>query len=92
MSNVPSVKLNLFYLFFVLFFIFLILFYLTLQYCIGFTIYQNESATGIHFKSLPTSCWSVAQLCLTLYDLMNCGTPGFPDLHHLPEFAHTHVH
>ena len=28
-------------------FIFLILFYLTLQYCIGFAIYQNESATGI---------------------------------------------
>ena len=30
-------------------FIFLILFYyLTLQYCIGFAIYQNESAIGIH--------------------------------------------
>ena len=28
---------------------FLILFYLTLQYCIGFAIYQNESTTlGIH--------------------------------------------
>ena len=27
---------------------FLILFYLTLQYCIGFAIYQHESATGIH--------------------------------------------
>ena len=27
---------------------FLILFYLTLQYCIGFAIYQNQSATGIH--------------------------------------------
>ena len=28
---------------------FIILFYfLTLQYCIGFAIYQNESATGIH--------------------------------------------
>ena len=27
---------------------FLISFYLTLQYCIGFAIYQNESATGIH--------------------------------------------
>ena len=27
---------------------FLILFYLTLQYCVGFAIYQNESATGIH--------------------------------------------
>ena len=32
---------------FLLFFYF-ILFYLTLQYCIGFAIYQNESATGIH--------------------------------------------
>ena len=29
-------------------FFFLILFYLTLQYCICFAIYQNESATGIH--------------------------------------------
>ena len=29
-------------------FIFLFLFYLTLQYYIGFAIYQNESATGIH--------------------------------------------
>ena len=31
-----------------IFLFFLILFYLTLQYCIGFAIYQNESATGIH--------------------------------------------
>ena len=32
-----------------LFFFFLIsLYFLTLQYCIGFAIYQNESATGIH--------------------------------------------
>ena len=31
-----------------LFFFFKRLFYLTLQYCIGFAIYQNESATGIH--------------------------------------------
>ena len=30
------------------FLIFFILFYLTLQYCIDFAIYQNESATGIH--------------------------------------------
>ena len=30
-------------------FFFLILFYfLTLQYCIGFAIYRNESTTGIH--------------------------------------------
>ena len=32
----------------ILFFNFLIFFCLTLQYCIGFAIYQNESATGIH--------------------------------------------
>ena len=32
----------------VFWFFFLILFNLTLQYCIGFAIYQNESATGIH--------------------------------------------
>ena len=32
-----------------MFFIFLFYFYfLTLQYCIGFAIYQNESTTGIH--------------------------------------------
>ena len=35
--------------FFLLLLLLLILFYfLTLQYCIGFAIYQNESATGIH--------------------------------------------
>ena len=28
--------------------IFCIFYFLTLQYCIGFAIYQNESATGIH--------------------------------------------
>ena len=27
---------------------FLIFYFLTLQYCIGFAIYQHESATGIH--------------------------------------------
>ena len=35
---------------------------------------------------------SVAQLCLTLCDPMNCSMPGFPVLHHLLELAQTHVH
>ena len=35
---------------------------------------------------------SVAQSCPTLYDLMDCSTPGFPVLHHLPELAQSHVH
>ena len=30
--------------------------------------------------------------CQTLYDLMPCNTPGFPDLHYLPAFVQTHVH
>ena len=30
--------------------------------------------------------------CLTLCDPMDCKTPGFPVLHHLPELAQTHVH
>ena len=32
-------------------------------------------------------CCSVAQSCLTLCNPMDCSTPGFPVLHHLPEFA-----
>ena len=34
---------------------------------------------------------SVAQLCLTLCDPMDCNTPGFPVHHQLPELAQTHV-
>ena len=35
---------------------------------------------------------SVAQLCLTLCDPMDCGTPGFPVHLQLLELAQTHVH
>ena len=35
---------------------------------------------------------SVAQSCLTLYEPMDCSTPGFPVCHQLPEFAQTYVH
>ena len=38
------------------------------------------------------SCLSDAQSCLTLGDPTDCSMPGFPVLHHLPEFAETHVH
>ena len=37
-------------------------------------------------------CCLVAQLCLTLCDPMDCSTPGLPVPHHLPKFAHVHVH
>ena len=35
---------------------------------------------------------SVAQLCPTLCDPMDCSAPGFPVHHQLPEFTQTHVH
>ena len=35
---------------------------------------------------------SVAQLCSTLCDPMDCSTPGFPVQHRLPEPAQNHVH
>ena len=41
--------------------------------------------------NLISSC-SVSTLSLTLCDRMGYSTLGFPVLHHLPEFAHTHVH
>ena len=54
---------------------------------------------SIHEQSLhsPASlaarcCCSVTQSCLTLCDPMDCSTPSFPVLHHLPEFAQTHIH
>ena len=41
---------------------------------------------------LSISLSSVAQLCLTLCNPMDCSTPGFPVHHHLLELAQTHVH
>ena len=51
-------------------------------------------------KGLPPLCFchkcciwcSVAKLCSTLCDPMDCSTPCFPVLHYLLEFAQTHVH
>ena len=37
-------------------------------------------------------CCSVAQLCPSLCNPMNCRTSGVPVIHHLPELAQTHVH
>ena len=40
----------------------------------------------------PVEFSSVAQSCPTLCDPMNCGTPGLPVHHQLPEFTQTLVH
>ena len=42
------------------------------------------------YSNIPFS--SVAQLCPTLCDPMDCSTPGFPVHHQLSELAQIHVH
>ena len=49
---------------------------------VGFTVW---------WTLLQTRFCSVAQLCPTLFDPMDCSTPAFPVLHYLPEFAQTHI-
>ena len=38
------------------------------------------------------ACCSVAQLCLTLGDTIDCSMPGLPVPHHLLKLAQVHVH
>ena len=45
-----------------------------------------------HMILLICSFSSVAQLCQTRCDPMDCSIPGFPVYHQLLEFAQTHVH
>ena len=53
------------------------------------TIRRRNScvATWIWWK-----CCLVAKSCSTLYDFMDCSTPGFPVLHYLLEITQIHVH
>ena len=46
------------------------------------------------YSGLPlgSCCCAFTQLCLTFCDPMACSMPGFPDLHHLLEFAQSHAH
>ena len=41
---------------------------------------QQEALSLIY-----SNCCSVAKLCLTLCDAMDCGMPGFPVLHYFPD-------
>ena len=49
------------------------------------TRYQKDGCT-------PMFCCLAAKSCPTLCNPMDCSMPGYPVIHHLPEFAQTHVH
>ena len=57
-----------------------------------FVIHLSPFLGTYKYKHICCCCCSVAQLCQTLCDPMDCSTPGFPVLHHLPELDQTHVH
>ena len=52
------------------------------------SVYKN----GTFDQCLSVQFSSVAQLCPTLCNPMDCSTPGFPVYHQLLELAQTHVH
>ena len=62
----------------------------------GDTLYsQQKQDIWLLLRSWTPYCHqfsSVAQLCLTLWDPMNCSMPGLPVHHQLPKFTQTHVH
>ena len=47
---------------------------------------------GKQKKTQNSSCCSVAKSCLTLCEPTDCSMPGFPVLHHFPEFVQTPFH
>ena len=53
---------------------------------------QVSCIAGGFFTIWAIQFSSVAQSCPTLWDPMNCSTPGLPVHHQLPEFTQTHVH
>ena len=74
-----STTLFYFFIFFVLFWF--LFYFLTLQYCIGFAIYQNESATGIHvfpiLNHLPSPYHpSGSSQCTSPKHPVSCIEPG----------------
>ena len=67
-----------------------------IQYSSNYIYIYTHTHTYIYIyifsDSFPLFVIVVVQLCPTLCDPMDCGMPGFPVLHNLPQLAQTHVH
>ena len=57
-----------------------------------FIIWATREAQLSLYPELMTQFSSVTHLCPTLWDPMDCSTPGLPVHHQLLEFTQTHVH
>ena len=55
-------------------------------YCV-LAVCQAQHACAFHCL-----CCSVTKSCPTLWDPMDCSTPGFPVLHYLLELSQTYIH
>ena len=53
---------------------------------------QLKNITELHLPLPGWCCRSLAKLCLTLCDPVDCSTPGFSVLHYLLAFAQTYIH
>ena len=60
--------------------------------CVVFFELTTESSVPKSTSVTGAMCGSVAKLCLTLCDPMNCSMPGFAVLHYLLEFGQIHFH
>ena len=67
-----------------------------LRFLNNFFLYSNniDQLCDKELFSVKKSVYfsSVAQLGMTLYNLMNCSTPGLPVHHQLSEFTQIYVH
>ena len=66
--------------------------YKTMKNSMELQAFELYSWMSFDSSSHMSCCCSVTKLCQTLCNPMGYSTPGFPVLHHLLEFAQTHVH
>ena len=90
---VPAIVSNLFYLSIIYLACYLQLWsYHSYILCLALFFKFNIAFSQVFHYIHSVQFTSDAQLCPTLCDPMNRGTPGLPVHHQLPEFTQTHVH